>query len=137
MYAAESRGELPKGTADEWAKETDFDNLPEKVSMIGGVLGLTVPHTHKLAIRDRKTSTDKVEPAADAVAPAADAAPEQSKPKGKTTKTTKTTKKTKKTAPAKTPAWRRPLLTHGGAAVAGLAGGAMLAKGLSSDDRNA
>lgn len=31
MYAAEDRGEVPEGTADEWAEETDFDEIPEKV----------------------------------------------------------------------------------------------------------
>jgi len=32
MFAAEKRGELPKGTARRWAHETpDIVNLPEKV----------------------------------------------------------------------------------------------------------
>lgn len=35
IYAKEKAGELPKGTADQWAKETkDIDNLPEKVSSV-------------------------------------------------------------------------------------------------------
>ena len=31
MYAAEDRGEVPEGTAEEWSDETDFDEIPEKV----------------------------------------------------------------------------------------------------------
>lgn len=32
MYAAEARGELPKGTSDSWAKETpNVEKLPERV----------------------------------------------------------------------------------------------------------
>lgn len=30
FYAAEDRGDLPKGTAEEWSKETDFEGLPER-----------------------------------------------------------------------------------------------------------
>lgn len=30
MFAKQARGELPKGTAERWASETDFENLPEK-----------------------------------------------------------------------------------------------------------
>jgi hypothetical protein len=30
MFAAESRGELPEGTAHRWADETDFKELPEQ-----------------------------------------------------------------------------------------------------------
>ena len=31
MFAAESRGDVPKGTAERWAKETpDIKSLPEK-----------------------------------------------------------------------------------------------------------
>jgi hypothetical protein len=30
FFAAESRGELPAGTARRWAHETDFSKLPEK-----------------------------------------------------------------------------------------------------------
>ena len=31
MFAAESRGDLPKGTAERWAKDTpDIKKLPEK-----------------------------------------------------------------------------------------------------------
>jgi hypothetical protein len=32
MYAAEARGEVPKGTAARWQKETDKKKLPEKVA---------------------------------------------------------------------------------------------------------
>ena len=34
MFAAEARGELPKGTADRWAHETkSIKALPERVSL--------------------------------------------------------------------------------------------------------
>lgn len=29
MFAAENRGDIKKGTAEEWAKETDFKKLKE------------------------------------------------------------------------------------------------------------
>ena len=31
FFAKEAKGELPKGTAEKWASETDFSKLPEKV----------------------------------------------------------------------------------------------------------
>lgn len=31
MFAAEARGEVPKGTAKEWAEDTDFKKLPDRV----------------------------------------------------------------------------------------------------------
>lgn len=34
MFAAESRGDVPKGTSERWAKETkDIKSLPEKKNM--------------------------------------------------------------------------------------------------------
>jgi hypothetical protein len=32
MYAAEARGDVPKGTAKKWQKHTGAKDLPEKVS---------------------------------------------------------------------------------------------------------
>lgn len=30
LFAKQARGELPKGTAEEWASNTDFSKLPEE-----------------------------------------------------------------------------------------------------------
>ena len=32
MFAAEARGDIKKGTAEEWASKTDFSHLKEKVA---------------------------------------------------------------------------------------------------------
>lgn len=45
MFAAEARGEVKPGTAHEWAEETDFKKLPEKVRRRG--------HTKKAEVVSR------------------------------------------------------------------------------------
>lgn len=39
MFAAESRGDLPKGTAERWAGETkNIKELPDRVAMAKGAI---------------------------------------------------------------------------------------------------
>jgi len=82
MYAAEARGEVPKGTAKEWAQNTNFKSLPEKLSMtrntvsaLGGLEGTKIAWFYQwrtdramsqLAKERRKTELEKQRAAANA-----------------------------------------------------------------------
>lgn len=48
FYALESKGELPKGTASKWEKETKDKSLPEKVAFWSGFYKKAASNTFKL-----------------------------------------------------------------------------------------
>lgn len=59
MYAAEARGDIPKGTASRWERHTTNKNLPEHVKKAGWITKTAAPAVKPLPIANIQKSAQK------------------------------------------------------------------------------